>query len=70
MNSKKQEFNWKLIGVSEHINYLKRKIEYVAQKIKTSDIVGLLSGESGTGKELIAKAIALCVNMDETPTLW
>jgi len=58
MNSKKQESNWKLIGASEHINFLKREIEYVAEKIRTLDMNVLISGESGTGKELIAKAIA------------
>jgi sigma-54 dependent transcriptional regulator, acetoin dehydrogenase operon transcriptional activator AcoR len=58
MNSKKQEINWKLIGASEHINYLRREIEYVAKKIKTLDMAVLISGPSGTGKELIAKAIA------------
>ena len=58
MNSKKQELNWKLIGASEHINYLKREIEYVAQKIKTLDMAVLISGPSGTGKELVVKAIA------------
>ncbi len=58
MNSKKQELNWKLIGASEHINYLKREIEYVAEKIKILDMAVLISGQSGTGKELIAKAIA------------
>jgi len=47
-----------LIGASEHINYLKREIEYVAEKIKTLDMTVLIIGESGTGKELIAKAIA------------
>jgi len=56
--SRKQELNWKLIGASEHINYLKREIEYVAEKIKTLDMTVLIIGESGTGKELIAKAIA------------
>lgn len=58
MNSKKQESNWKLIGASEHINFLKREIEYVAEKIRNLDMNVLISGESGTGKELIAKAIA------------
>jgi len=58
MNSKKQESNSKLIGVSEHIEYLKNEIEKVAQKIKTLDMAVLISGPSGTGKELIAKAIA------------
>jgi DNA-binding NtrC family response regulator len=58
MNSKKQESNSKLIGVSEHIKYLKNEIEKVAQKIKTLDMAVLISGPSGTGKELIAKAIA------------
>jgi len=58
MSRKKQGSNWKLIGASEHINYLKREIEYVAEKIKTLDMAVLISGESGTGKELIAKAIA------------
>jgi DNA-binding NtrC family response regulator len=58
MSSKKQESNWKLIGASEHINYLKRLIEYVADKIRTLDMAVLISGESGTGKELIAKAIS------------
>jgi transcriptional regulator with PAS, ATPase and Fis domain len=58
MNSKKQEINWKLIGASEHINYLRREIEYIAKKIETLDMAVLISGPSGTGKELIAKAIA------------
>lgn len=58
MGSKKQESSWKLIGVSEHINYLHREIEYVAKKIKTLDMSVLISGPSGTGKELIAKAVS------------
>jgi len=58
MNSKKQELNWKLIGESEHIHYLKGEIEYVAKRIKDLDMAVLISGPSGTGKELIASAIS------------
>jgi DNA-binding NtrC family response regulator len=56
--NKKQGLNWKLIGVSEHIKYLKNEIEYVAKKTKALDMAVLISGPSGTGKELIAKAIS------------
>ncbi len=58
MNSKKQKLNRKLIGASEHINYLKREIEYVAKKIKLLDMAVLIIGPSGSGKELIAEEIA------------
>lgn len=58
MNSKKQESNLTLIGVSEHIKYLRNEIKKVVQKIKTLDMAILISGPSGTGKELIAQAIA------------
>jgi hypothetical protein len=58
MNSKKQELNWKLIGVSQHIHYLKGEIEYIAKKIKMLDMAVLIIGPSGSGKELIAEEIA------------
>jgi len=47
-----------LIGASEHIQYLKSEIDYVASKIIKLDMAVLITGPSGTGKELIAKAIA------------
>ena len=46
MSRKNQESNWKLIGASEHINYLKREIVYVAEKIRTLDMAVLITGES------------------------
>jgi transcriptional regulator with PAS, ATPase and Fis domain len=47
-----------LIGLSEHIQYLKNEIDYVAKKITKLDMAVLITGPSGTGKELIANAIA------------
>jgi transcriptional regulator with AAA-type ATPase domain len=47
-----------LIGASEHIQYLKNEIDYVAKRITKLDMAVLITGPSGTGKELIAKAIA------------
>jgi hypothetical protein len=58
MKRGKQKLDWKLIGASEHMGFLKQEIEYVAEKIKTLDMAVLIMGPSGTGKELIAKAIA------------
>jgi Sigma-54 interaction domain len=57
MNAIRQRLNG-LIGASEHIQFLRREIEYVAKKIKILDMNVLITGPSGTGKELIAKAIA------------
>lgn len=47
-----------LIGASEHIQFLRREIEYVADKIKTLDMNVLITGDSGTGKEKIAEGIS------------
>lgn len=47
-----------LVGASEHIQYLRSEIEYVARKIKTLDMNVLIKGPSGTGKEKIAEGIS------------
>lgn len=67
MISKKQGLNWKLVGASEHINFLKREIEYVAQRIKTLDMTILIIGPSGSGKELIAEEIAIKAGRELIP---
>lgn len=57
MNKREQKLD-DLIGASEHIQYLKFEIDYVARRIIKLDMAVLITGPSGTGKELIAKAIA------------
>ena len=47
-----------LIGASEHIQYLRREIEYVGRKIKKLDMNVLITGPSGSGKEKIAEGIS------------
>jgi len=57
MNKREQKLD-DLIGASEHIQYLRREIEYVGRKIKTLDMNVLITGDSGTGKEKIAEGIS------------